>query len=403
MRIRALSVTEVTLYLKRILTADPILGAVSVRGEISNLKMHSSGHLYFSLKDETSRIPCVMFHPEPEQLTFLPQEGQSVMARGSVSVYERDGRYQLYVREMEPEGKGDLFQQFELLKGKLAAQGYFDTAHKKQLPRYPEKLAVVTSADGAAWQDIRAVLGRRNPAVSVFLCHSAVQGASAPADLCAALKRAEQLRPDVIILARGGGSIEELWAFNDEQLADVIFKLKTPVVSGVGHETDFTIADFVADVRAATPSAAAELAVQDRQQLIAGLNGEMRRLLHASDRMFRANRIKLEAHSPQQHHNLLKYNVANQKRLLHEWAAGFARLGRSSLDQRRNDLVRQGIRLEKDNPLKILEAGYAILQTGDRRNTIRSVAAVEPGDCVTGVVRDGRLQLRVEAVEKGTL
>jgi exodeoxyribonuclease VII large subunit len=257
MEIRAFSVSEVNSYIKKSLAGDPILSAIAVKGELSNCKLYSSGHLYFSMKDSSSRIRCVMFREAVQNLSFEPSDGMRVLARGSVSVYERDGQYQLYVREMSQDGVGELYEAFERLKRSLEQKGYFDPAKKKKLPFMPSTIGVVTSAKGAAVRDIITTINRRWGKAQIFVYHSLVQGERAPEQICRGIRYFNTVQPvDVLIIGRGGGSIEELWAFNDERVAEAVFKSNVPVISAVGHQTDYTIADFVADLRAATPTAA---------------------------------------------------------------------------------------------------------------------------------------------------
>ena len=262
-------VSEVNGYIKKLFAGDILLTYLQIEGEISNFTHHYSGHMYFSLKDDKSRIKCVMFKGDNETIDFKPKDGMRVVISGQVSVYEKDGSYQVYARRMQKQGLGDLYRAFEELKKKLSEEGLFDTDRKKTLPGIPKKIGVVTSSTGAAIRDITSILKRRYPAVHMLLYPALVQGDGAPKDIIKALKYLDS-RDDieVIIVGRGGGSFEELGAFNDEALARCIADMNTPVISAVGHETDFTIADFVADIRAATPSAAAELAVPDRRSLL---------------------------------------------------------------------------------------------------------------------------------------
>ncbi len=264
----AFSVFELNAYLRELLESDPTLQDVWVRGEISNLSIPKSGHLYFTLKDAQASLKCVMWRGQAARLSYMPQDGAAVEVHGSISVYEAGGQYQLYADQIRPAGEGLLYQEFVRLKNKLEAEGLFDAERKRPLPYAPKTIGVVTSPSGAALRDILNTLRRRYPLARVALAPTAVQGESAPAEIAAAIRRLNQyVRPDVILVARGGGSIEDLWAFNDEGVARAIAASAAPVISGVGHETDFTIADFVADRRAPTPTAAAELAVPDRQEL----------------------------------------------------------------------------------------------------------------------------------------
>ena len=268
------SVTQLNEYVRRTLASDPMLRGLSLRGEISNFKRHTSGHLYFSLKDENARIACVMFRQHAFGLRMQPRDGMRVVLDGAVSLYAQGGQYQFYAESMRPDGVGDLYLRFEQLKAELEREGLFDPSLKKPLPLLPRTVGVVTSPTGAAVRDIVSVSSRRNPGVHLLLCPASVQGDSAAGEIVRAIKTLDRLpEVDVIIVGRGGGSIEELWAFNEEAVARAIFACRTPVVSAVGHETDFTIADFVADLRAPTPSAAAERAVPVRDDLLAEVEG----------------------------------------------------------------------------------------------------------------------------------
>lgn len=400
MRIRTLSITEVTLYLKRILSNDPILSHVSLQGEVSNLKAHSSGHFYFTLKDDHARIQCVMFHGDALGLKFMPADGMAVVVKGQISVYEREGRYQVYVRQMEPAGLGDLFARFEALKARLEAEGFFRSERKKPLPRYAQRIGVVTSADSAAWRDIQSVLSRRNDAVQVTLCPAAVQGITAAAELAQALQTLDRLGLDVIILARGGGSIEELWAFNEEPLARALLKLKTPVVTGIGHETDFTIADFTADLRAATPSAAAELAVSDKHAVSRELKQVLHRLSGAAQRRLVLESHRLDKAAPSRLGLALGHVL---DRRAHQCKAVIVRQ-RTAITRRMQQLEHQvqlgAQRLDGASPLRVLEKGYALVmgETGQRINT---ADAVSVGQRVFVRLKDGELTCRIENKSEG--
>ncbi len=407
MRLRTLSVTEVTLYLKRILGGDPILSHISIQGEVSNLKHHSSGHLYFTLKDEHSRLQCVMFQGDAQHLRFVPSDGMAVVVKGQVTVYDQDraqpnreGRYQLYARHMEPAGLGDLFARFEALKARLEAQGYFRPERKKPIPRYTERIGVVTSADSAAWRDIQSVLARRNDAVRVVLCPAAVQGPQAASELSQALKTLDAMDLDVLILARGGGSIEELWAFNEEVLAVTLRHLKTPVISGVGHETDFTIADFTADLRAATPSAAAELAVQDKQVLREALGQTLRKLSSAVLRRVAAEERRLDRAEPRRLSQQLMHRMALRQGELEALMMRQRETARTELQNRLHRLQLDAQRLDAASPLRILAQGYALV-TEAQGSRISSVSAVHSGQLLNVRVQDGTFDCRVESSSQG--
>ena len=260
---QAYSVTEINRYIKNMFIKDPYLNHIYVKGEVSNCKYHTSGHIYFTLKDAQGQLACVMFAGQRRGLSFRLEEGQSVIVLGSINVYERDGKYQLYANSIVLDGLGALYERFEKLKKSLAAEGLFDKDHKKPIPPYPKKVGIVTASTGAAIQDIINISKRRNPYVQLILYPALVQGDGAPESIVKGIKALDKLKPDVIIVGRGGGSIEDLWAFNEEIVARAIYACTTPIISAVGHETDVTIADYVADLQAPTPSAAAELAIND--------------------------------------------------------------------------------------------------------------------------------------------
>jgi exodeoxyribonuclease VII large subunit len=293
---RVLSVSQINFYIKSLIENDGKLQFVLVTGEISNLTVHQrSGHIYLSLKDSNSVISAVMFAGNARRLKFRPENGMKIICRGRISLYEPSGRYQLYIEDMQPDGVGALALAFEQLKSGLEKKGLFDHAHKKPLPKFPKTIGVITSPTGAAVQDITNILRRRFPSVDIILAPVLVQGDSAPKQLVNAVNKfSESKIADVIIIGRGGGSAEDLWAFNDEELAYAVYHCKTPVISGVGHETDFTICDFVADKRASTPSAAAELAVPDRQELISYYKKQRQYLAATLEQKFKTAQLKLE-------------------------------------------------------------------------------------------------------------
>ncbi|WP_405353893.1 exodeoxyribonuclease VII large subunit, partial [Ruminococcus sp.] len=293
---KVLSVSQINFYIKSIIENDSRLQFVLVTGEISNLTVHQrSGHIYLTLKDSRSVISAVMFAGNARRLKFRPENGMKIICRGRISLYEPSGRYQLYIEDMQPDGIGALTLAFEQLKEKLAVQGLFDNAHKKALPKFPKTIGVITSPTGAAVQDITNIIRRRFPVADIVLAPVLVQGENAPEQLVRAVNKFSKSGiADVVIIGRGGGSAEDLWAFNDENLAHAVYNCKTPIISGVGHETDFTICDFVADVRASTPSAAAELAVPDRQELLAYYKKQLQYLSALMDKKFRSADLRLE-------------------------------------------------------------------------------------------------------------
>ena len=412
-----LQVSDLNEYVRRSLAADPMLRSLRIRGEISNFKAHSSGHWYFILKDDQARIACVMFRQNAMRMSLRPRDGMAVVLSGSVSLYTQSGTYQFYAENMRPDGVGGLYQQFEALKARLAAEGLFDAARKKPLPLRPKKIAVVTSRTGAVLQDIRRVSAARDPGVPLVLLPVQVQGEGAAEDIAAAIRRAGTLPGvEVIIAGRGGGSMEDLWAFNEEIVARAIADSPIPVISAVGHETDFTIADFVADVRAATPSNAAELAVPDRAELLEGLRMVRRHLTKAMDAMLTDKsrqvaylarrltaaspemRLRDAAHRLEQCRDRLDRAV---ERPLTEAAPRLSlmriRLDHAvdgMLERQRQRLSRDRARLETLDPRRVLERGYALVTDGDRVIATRDAAMRSPR--MTLHFRDGAVQVRHE-------
>lgn len=391
------SVGELTRYIRELFELDYRLQDIEVSGEISNFTQARSGHLYFTLKDADAQLRCVMWRSAAERLRFRPGEGDAVIAQGRVSVYEAGGAYQLYVERLEPAGRGNLALAFERLKEELAAEGLFDPAYKQPIPSFPRKIGIVTSPDAAALRDILNVLRRRNPLVSVLIAPTLVQGEQAPPQIVHALRWLDGRDDiDTIILARGGGSIEDLWAFNDERVARAIFAARHPLISGVGHETDFTIADFVADLRAPTPSAAAELAVPDMAEMRPYLQLQRQQLreamllaLHDKQRQVQAQRQLLTLLSP--------------RRQLDSFGQGMdvltGRLDRAIsrlLERKENRFNLLKNHLEAVSPFATLARGYAIVRTADGR-IVRSAKAISPGDPLHIQVHDGDFNAQVTA------
>ncbi len=386
-----LSVSEVTERIKALLEDDEALADVRIAGEISNLSRPASGHMYFTLKDAGAQIRCVMWRSAVARLRRLPANGDAVVARGRISVYERDGQYQLYADSLVASGVGDLYQEFERLKAKLEAEGLFDAARKRALPAFPRALGVVTSPTGAAFQDILNVLRRRFPLIEVILAPTLVQGEDAPPQIVRAIQALNEpaLGCDVILVARGGGSLEELWAFNDERVVRAIAGSRVPVVSGVGHEVDFTLADFAADVRAPTPSAAAEIITPDiaelRQNvdaLSAGLNEAMQARIDAARADLETLRRALRMLSP-------LGELARSRERIGELRARLdaALVGRLDLWQAQLAGLRG--RLEAVGPTATLARGYAIVQRARDGAVVRSISDVAAGDALTVRVADG--------------
>ena len=390
-----LSITQINEYIQGKMNADPMLTQVAVRGEISNYKCYPSGHHYFTLKDEASALKCVMFKGNAMGLRFRPANGMKVIALGRISVYPRDGAYQLYCSAMSVDGVGDLYAAFEQLKAKLASKGLFDPEKKKKLPKYPGTIGVVTSSAGAAVHDILRILRKRYPLAQVKLLPVRVQGAEAPVEIAGAIRYANAHRlADLLIVGRGGGSLEDLWAFNDERVAYAIYESEIPIISAVGHEPDVTIADYVADLRAATPSNGAELAVPDQEALLQNLdalNGAMAAALSRQLKLA-AQRLDALAASPalrgptaylerkEKDLRLLKNRmISAQERMISASNARF---------------VSCVAKLDAMSPLKVLSRGYAMAQTGNGE-LLRSIHQVNPGDSILVNISDGTITASV--------
>ena len=390
-----LSITQINEYIQGKMNADPMLMQVAVRGEISNYKCYPSGHHYFTLKDEASALKCVMFKGNAMGLRFRPANGMKVIALGRISVYPRDGAYQLYCSAMSVDGVGDLYAAFEQLKAKLASKGLFAPEKKKKLPKYPGTIGVVTSSAGAAVHDILRILRKRYPLAQVKLLPVRVQGAEAPDEIAAAIRYANAHRlADLLIVGRGGGSLEDLWAFNDERVAYAIYESEIPIISAVGHEPDVTIADYVADLRAATPSNGAELAVPDQEALLQNLdalNGAMAAALSRQLKLA-AQRLDALAASPalrgptaylerkEKDLRLLKNRmISAQERMISASNARF---------------VSCVAKLDAMSPLKVLSRGYAMAQTGNGE-LLRSIYQVNPGDSILVNISDGTITASV--------
>ncbi|NLX63772.1 MAG: exodeoxyribonuclease VII large subunit [Clostridiaceae bacterium] len=387
---KTLTVTELTTYIKQLVDSDMLLSNVWVTGEISNYKFHTSGHMYFSLKDQGAVIKCVMFRTQNSRLKFRPEEGMRVLVRGYVSVYPLGGAYQLYVDSMQPDGTGALYMAFEQLKKKLEAQGLFDTARKKKIPMLPRAIGVITSPTGAVIRDIINVLNRRYPNARVIVYGTAVQGAEAAMQLADGIRYFNKVRNvDVIILARGGGSLEDLWPFNEESLAIAISKSEIPIISAVGHETDYSISDFVADLRAPTPSAAAELVMPEKKALQEALATYEKRLLNCLLFSLKKERDRL---SRLQNARCLQkpMELINQKRQsLDAVERNLILHGRTQLDRYKTSLKTTIAKLNALSPLTVLSRGYGVIQDEAGR-LIRSVKGLEPGDKLVITVSDGK-------------
>ena len=388
---QVLSVGQLNDYIKNKLDNDPGLRSIAVRGELSNYKVYPSGHHYFTIKDGTGALKCVMFKSAAMRLRFRPENGMQVIAMGSVTVYVRDGAYQLYCTGMVMDGVGDLYAAFEQLKAKLAAQGLFDPAHKQPMPRFPGTIGIVTSSAGAAVHDMLRILRKRYPLTQVKLLPVRVQGAEAPAEIAGAIYYANQHQlADLLIVGRGGGSIEDLWAFNDEMVARAIYDSKIPVISAVGHEPDVTISDFVADLRAATPSNAAELAVPDQDALRQTLDDMQNAMAVAMQtRIKRAGeRLGSLAGRPVLKSPLAAFESRRKALELLEKRLLSAQSG--SLAKQRQRFVAQVSKLDAMSPLKVLTRGYALVAKEDGQ-LVRSVRDVKPKEPIAVRVSDGTI------------
>lgn len=439
-----LTVSALTKYIKRKFDADPHLQTVYVRGEISNFKLHTSGHMYFTLKDSKSRILAVMFAMNAKGMKFVPENGMKVLIQGDVSVYEASGQYQIYVKHMSPDGIGDLYLAYEQLKQKLAENGMFSDAHKKALPSFPKVVGVITSPTGAVLRDIRTTIARRFPIAKIIIYPALVQGEQAPKSISMAIATANSRKEaDVLIVGRGGGSIEELWAFNEEMVAQSIYDSDIPIISAVGHETDYTIADFVADLRAPTPTAAAELAVPHIHELMGRISDRKARLNRAiQERLqFEKSRItRLEKsyafRYPQKTYEQkveqldkaierLKKNsyrlflkkeesfVLLQKALLKNHPEAIMQMSKQGLDQQQKALKRAMELIMKDkfqsfmhlntkldavSPLKIMDKGYGLIFSEEK--LIKSRKQVEIGDSISVAIKDGTLECEIREIKE---
>ena len=402
MEAKIYSVSEVNGYIKAQMDRDGLLAGLCIRGEISNYKVYPSCHHYFSLKDSGGAIRCVLFRGAASALRFRPENGMQVLATGRVTVFPRDGAYQLYCERLTPEGVGDLYVAFEQLKQKLQAEGLFDPAHKKPLPQFPGRIAIVTSAAGAAIHDMLRILGKRYPLTKVILLPVRVQGAEAPAEIAGAIRYVNRHQlADLIITGRGGGSMEDLWAFNDERVARMIYLSEIPVISAVGHEPDVTISDFVADLRAATPSNAAELAVPDQGELRERLLSLQTRLAQAETKRLKLWRQEVEKlrtarvlQSPT--------NYLEDRRLLVDYQQNkLLAAVRQALLRKKQGYVRLRTALESMSPMGVLARGYAMTRDGAGR-VITDSAALHIGDTVTITLRQGEADAAITAIRGGS-
>lgn len=397
---QVLSISQINEYIRTLMDSDTLLTGLAVRGEISNYKMYPSGHHYFTLKDESSALKCVMFKGNAMRLRFRPENGMKVIAMGKISVYPRDGAFQLYCTSLVLDGIGDLYAAFEQLKTKLAAQGLFDQTHKKPLPKYPGVIGIITSSAGAAVHDMLRILNKRYPLTQVRLLPVRVQGVEAPGEIAAAIGYANYYKlADILIVGRGGGSIEDLWAFNDERVAHAVYRSEIPVISAVGHEPDVTISDFVADLRAATPSNAAELVVPDQDALRQHLDSLSAMMGNLLDRQIKNGRRQLNmlAQSPsltspdqyilqrRKSMELLKGRIFTaQTRVLH---------------QHKQKFVAATAKLDAMSPLKVLTRGYSMVQNA-KNEVVRSIKQIEAGDPLFVSVSDGVISATVTDIKE---
>jgi len=394
---RAFSVTEITRYLKKLIGSDPILNQVLIEGEISNFTLHSSGHAYFSIKDEESKMSCIMFSQNVKILDRIPKNGEKVHLKGSVSIYERDGKYQMYVQMIEFVGLGALHIKFEALKKDLEQEGLFDQRYKKCLPYLPQKIGIITSPTGAAIQDIISVAKRRSNLSELLIFPVRVQGEFSANEIVSAISFFNDKMPvDLIILSRGGGSIEELWSFNEVQVARAIFNSKIPIISGVGHETDFTISDFVADLRAATPSAAAEIAIKSKEEIELMLDQKLQSIKQQITRKMDRCRLQLESTSPKQLSNKLSYRVARELTEIEHLRNNMVQSVNYRLKTASATLTNLGDKINTLSPLSTMQRGYSIVRKEDK--LIRSVKDVHKDETLNIMLRDGMVKTLVKEV-----
>ncbi|MDI6618142.1 MAG: exodeoxyribonuclease VII large subunit [Clostridiales bacterium] len=403
MFLKIFTVTQINSYIKKMFNADAILNHVSVKGEISNFKLHYSGHMYFTLKDDGAKIKCVMFKNYCSNLKFMPEDGMSVIVSGNISLYERDGQYQIYVENMQPDGIGALYIAYEQLKKKLEAEGIFDRQHKKPIPKFPSKVGVVTSSTGAAVRDIINILSRRYPGIEILIVPVLVQGDGAAYEISEAIEELNKRNDiDVIIVGRGGGSIEELWAFNEEATARAIYESRIPVISAVGHETDFTIADFAADLRAPTPSAAAELCVPDKNDIIYKLNICLNSLFNIMLTYIDEKKSALN-----QCREMIKaFNPAlfiNQKRqYIDSLNSKLVSSIKYKIDLYNELIKKYCTNLNILSPLSIISRGYSITYT-EELDVVDDIKKVKVGDNINILVKNGYLDCTINELKEGNV
>lgn len=397
MRSEPLTVTELTRHVARLIRGDELLAGCTVRGELSNYRLYASGHHYFTLKDSGAELPCVMFRGDAVQLRFEPADGQRVRVSGRIEVYEKRGQYQMYVHAMQHDGLGALYEAYERLRAKLAEEGLFDEARKRPLPAYPARIAVITSPDGAAVRDMLRVLRQRWPGVRILLVPATVQGATAAASLVDGLRLANAVGDvDLILIGRGGGSIEDLWAFNEEPVARAIAASRVPVISAVGHESDVTIADFVADLRAATPTHAAELAVPDQEAVSRHVAQLGSRLASGLRQRLAVAKMRLEATGARRCLATPHWVIEQRAQRVDELSVGMGRALVQRLGDGTRRLEQAAAKLQALSPEAVLGRGYAILTRADDGRVVRSPAQVRAGEHARVRVAGGTLMVTVD-------
>lgn len=394
------SVSQINLYIKNMFARESVLNQIYIKGEVSNCKYHTSGHIYFTLKDSKGQLACVMFAGQRSGLSFRMCEGQSVVVLGSISVYERDGKYQMYAREIHLDGTGALYEKYEQLKKELEQKGYFDSDRKKPIPWYVKRVGIVTASTGAAVQDIINISTRRNPYIQLILYPAKVQGEGAALSISRGIAALDKLGVDVIIAGRGGGSIEDLWAFNEKIVAETIYRCNTPVISAVGHETDTTIADYVADLRAPTPSAAAELAVCDIASLLENLREYNRSLNFRMRQKINQERSKLSQYELKLKYADPVYKVRQERQYLTDMEERLKAFMKQRVIKERHRLELYIERLRALSPLERLKMGYGYLEkeTGE---SLSSAETVKKGDRLLITMKDGKITAVAEKIEKG--
>lgn len=400
MKENAYTVSQVSSYIKKMFSQDFMLRKICIKGEVSNLKYHSSGHIYFTLKDQNAAINAVMWRSARKGLSYPMKDGDTVICMGSIEAYEVQGRYQFYARQIQSEGEGYFAREFERLKKELGEMGMFSPEYKQKLPLYAAKIGIVTAPTGAAIQDIRNISARRNPGVQLILYPAQVQGEGAVESIVRGLQVLDAYGVDVIICGRGGGSIEDLWAFNTEEVARAIFDCRTPVISAVGHETDTTIADYVADLRAPTPSAAAEMAVCEVSELLGRMSEMQGRMLRLMQKRLQEERnrlrqaeLKIELHSPQEALN-------NRRVRLLELEGRFQDRMQHKIDRKRNQLAILSEKLEGLSPLKQMKRGY-VYAADENGQAVKSVKDLKADEKLTLYLSDGKAKVRVEERTEG--